>query len=82
MDGTQNKGVVKYKFLCLLASPEGIANLTRRHPEVEIFVANVDDGLNEKGYIMPGLGDAGDRMFSTIPVTVKKSVRRASSDKP
>lgn len=53
------------KFLCLIAAPEGIEALNTAHPDVEIFCANVDEGLNEKCYIVPGLGDAGDRIFGT-----------------
>ncbi|GAB4522290.1 MAG: uracil phosphoribosyltransferase [Haliangiales bacterium] len=53
------------KFLCLLAAPEGIAAFHEHHPDVHIFTAAVDRQLNEKGYILPGLGDAGDRMFGT-----------------
>ncbi len=54
------------KFLCLLASPEGIAALRKADPEVDIYTASVDDRLNDKGYILPGLGDAGDRIFGTL----------------
>jgi len=53
------------KFMCLLAAPEGIAVLHRTHPDVPVWCAAVDVKLNEKGYILPGLGDAGDRMFGT-----------------
>ncbi|MCA8920508.1 MAG: uracil phosphoribosyltransferase [Planctomycetes bacterium] len=53
------------KFLCLLAAPEGIAHFNEHHPDVPIFTAAIDERLNEKGYILPGLGDAGDRMFGT-----------------
>ena len=53
------------KFLCIIAAPEGIKALSEAHPDVEIFCANVDEKLNEKGYIVPGLGDAGDRIFGT-----------------
>lgn len=53
------------KFLCLLAAPEGIATLQRAHPEVPIYTAAIDRELNEHGYILPGLGDAGDRIFGT-----------------
>lgn len=53
------------KFVCLLAAPEGIKNLQEACPDVEIFTASVDERLNEKGYILPGLGDAGDRLFGT-----------------
>lgn len=53
------------KFLCLIAAPEGIKALNEAHPDVEIFCANVDECLNERCYIVPGLGDAGDRIFGT-----------------
>lgn len=53
------------KFLCLIAAPEGIEALTKAHPDVDIYCANVDERLNEHGYIVPGLGDAGDRIFGT-----------------
>ena len=53
------------KFLCLLTCPEGIAAMEAAHPDVPIFTAAVDRGLDEHGYIVPGLGDAGDRIFGT-----------------
>ena len=53
------------KFVCLLACPEGIATFQAAHPDVPIFTAAVDERLNEKSYIVPGLGDAGDRLFGT-----------------
>ena len=53
------------KFLCIIAAPEGLEVLKNAHAEVDIFCAHVDDHLNEKGYIVPGLGDAGDRIFGT-----------------
>ena len=53
------------KFLCLIAAPEGIEALSKAHPDVQIYCANIDEKLNEKGYIVPGLGDAGDRIFGT-----------------
>jgi uracil phosphoribosyltransferase len=53
------------KFVCLLAAPEGIENFRAEHPNVPIYTAAVDEKLNEKGYILPGLGDAGDRLFGT-----------------
>ena len=53
------------KFVCLLAAPEGIANFKEEHPDVEIYTASIDDCLNDKGYILPGLGDAGDRIYGT-----------------
>ena len=58
-------GGVHIKFLCLIAAPEGIEALTKAHPDVQIYCANVDEGLNENCYIVPGLGDAGDRLFGT-----------------
>ena len=53
------------KLMCLLAAPEGIQRVQKDHPDVDIYVAAVDEKLNEKGYIVPGLGDAGDRLFGT-----------------
>lgn len=58
-------GGKQIKFLCLIAAPEGIEALTKAHPDVQVYCANVDEKLNEKGYIVPGLGDAGDRIFGT-----------------
>jgi len=58
-------GVDRIKFMGILAAPEGIENLREHHPDVPIHVAGVDEGLNQRGYIMPGLGDAGDRQFGT-----------------
>lgn len=58
-------GVKNIKFVCLLSAPEGIEALTTAHPDIPIFTAAIDRRLNEKGYIMPGLGDAGDRMYGT-----------------
>jgi uracil phosphoribosyltransferase len=65
IDMLKEAGAKNIRFLCLLASPEGIARMHEAHPDVPIITASVDDGLNEKGYILPGLGDAGDRMFGT-----------------
>ncbi len=53
------------KFVCLLAAPEGIETLSKAFPDIDIFTAAIDEKLNEKGYILPGLGDAGDRLFGT-----------------
>ncbi|MDL2239178.1 uracil phosphoribosyltransferase [Bacteroidales bacterium OttesenSCG-928-K22] len=61
----KKRGVTKIKFLCIIAAPEGIENVKRNHPDVQIFCTAVDEKLNEKGYIVPGLGDAGDRIFGT-----------------
>ena len=58
-------GATNIRFLCLLAAPEGIARMRAAHPDVPIVTAAVDERLNEHGYIVPGLGDAGDRMFGT-----------------
>lgn len=66
MDVIKNTGARSLKALCLVASPEGIAALVERHPDVHIFTAAVDERLNERGYIVPGLGDAGDRIFGTV----------------
>ena len=58
-------GAKDIKFLCIIAAPEGIKNLQDAHPDGEIYAAALDEKLNEKGYIVPGLGDAGDRIFGT-----------------
>jgi uracil phosphoribosyltransferase len=58
-------GVAAMKFVCLLAAPEGIATFTQAHPDVPVFAGAVDRGLDEHGYIRPGLGDAGDRFYGT-----------------
>lgn len=58
-------GVKKIKFLCIIAAKEGIKRLQEEHPDVDIYAATVDEQLNENGYIVPGLGDAGDRIFGT-----------------
>ena len=54
------------KFMCIIAAPEGVKALTEAHPDVQVYCAAVDECLNEKGYILPGLGDAGDRIFGTL----------------
>ena len=61
----KDTGARSLKFICLLAAPEGIAHVHEQHPDVSIYTAAVDDRLNEHGYILPGLGDAGDRLFGT-----------------
>ncbi|SLN63930.1 Uracil phosphoribosyltransferase [Roseovarius gaetbuli] len=61
----KDAGATNIRFLCLLAAPEGVARMKEAHPDVPIVTASVDTRLNEKGYILPGLGDAGDRMFGT-----------------
>jgi uracil phosphoribosyltransferase len=65
IDRLKRRGVREVRFVCLLAAPEGIERLTKAHPDVQIWTAAVDERLNEHGYIIPGLGDAGDRMFGT-----------------
>lgn len=65
IDRLKRRGANRLRYLCLLAAPEGIAKFTAAHPDVPVFTAAVDSHLNEKGYIVPGLGDAGDRMFGT-----------------
>ena len=61
----KTRGARDIRFVCLLAAPEGIAHFREQHPDVPIWTAAVDERLNEQGYILPGLGDAGDRMFGT-----------------
>ncbi len=61
----KDAGAKDIKFLCLLAAPEGVATMKEAHPDVQIVTAAVDERLNEIGYILPGLGDAGDRMYGT-----------------
>ena len=61
----KEKGVTDVRLLCLVAAPEGVAKVQNDHPDVEIFCAALDDCLNENCYILPGLGDAGDRLFGT-----------------
>lgn len=65
IDMLKKRGATNIRFLCLLASPEGVERFTTAHPDVPVFTASIDRELNEKGYIMPGLGDAGDRMYGT-----------------
>ncbi len=61
----KKRGAKSIKFLCLIAAPEGVARLQEQHPDVEIYIAALDEKLDEHGYIVPGLGDAGDRIFGT-----------------
>ena len=65
IDKLKEAGATNIRFLCLLAAPEGITRMQEAHPDVPIVTAAVDEKLNEIGYIVPGLGDAGDRMFGT-----------------
>ncbi len=61
----KEKGAKNIKFLCIIAAPEGIKAMQEKHPDVKIFTTSVDEKLNENAYIVPGLGDAGDRVFGT-----------------
>jgi len=61
----KNEGAAFIKLVCIVGAPEGVERIEADHPDVEIFLAALDDGLNEVGYIVPGLGDAGDRIFGT-----------------
>jgi uracil phosphoribosyltransferase len=61
----KNNHASKIKMICIIAAPEGIAEMQRVHEDVDIYVACIDNRLNENGYIVPGLGDAGDRLFGT-----------------
>ncbi len=61
----KNRGVKNMRFLCVIAAPEGVKKLQAAHPDVDIYIGALDEHLNENGYIVPGLGDAGDRIFGT-----------------
>ncbi len=65
VDLLKEKGCKKIKFMAIIGAPEGVARLAETHPDVEIYVSTLDRCLNENGYILPGLGDAGDRLFGT-----------------
>jgi uracil phosphoribosyltransferase len=65
VDKIKERGAKNIRFLCLLAAPEGIENFSKSHPDVPVYTASVDSHLNELGYIIPGLGDAGDRIYGT-----------------
>jgi len=58
-------GCQKIRFICIIAAPEGVAALRKAHPDVEIYIGELDERLDENAYILPGLGDAGDRIFGT-----------------
>ena len=61
----KEKGIKNIKLMCLVAAPQGVQKVNADHPDVRIYVAALDDKLNDQGYIVPGLGDAGDRIFGT-----------------
>ena len=65
IDSLKKDGVKKIKFLCIIAAPEGIRKIEETHPDVQVYTSSIDEKLNEVGYIVPGLGDAGDRIFGT-----------------
>ncbi len=65
LDFIKKKNPLNIRFMCLVAAPEGVDKLQQEHPDVDIYTAAVDDRLNEKAYILPGLGDAGDRLYGT-----------------
>lgn len=65
INSLKTRGAKHIKFMCLIAAPEGVEAIQKAHPDVDIYIAGLDEKLNEKGYIVPGLGDAGDRLFGT-----------------
>ncbi|MEF9894252.1 MAG: uracil phosphoribosyltransferase, partial [Clostridia bacterium] len=65
VDALKRRGCASIKLMCLIGAPEGIAAVQKAHPDVDIYIAAIDEKLNEHGYIVPGLGDAGDRIFGT-----------------
>ncbi|MNG16522.1 Uracil phosphoribosyltransferase [compost metagenome] len=65
IDSLKKRGCEQIKMMCLIAAPEGVEALQKAHPDVDIYTAALDEKLNDHGYIVPGLGDAGDRMFGT-----------------
>lgn len=66
IDFIKKRGAQRIKLMCMIAAPEGVETVRKAHPDVEIFCGALDEKLNENGYIVPGLGDAGDRLFGTI----------------
>jgi uracil phosphoribosyltransferase len=65
IDMLKKRGAKNIRFVCLVASPQGVEVLQNAHPDVDLYCATVDEKLNEVGYIVPGLGDCGDRLFGT-----------------
>lgn len=65
IDYLKEKGVKDITLLCIIGAPEGIEKVMKKHPDVDLYIASIDEGLNENAYIYPGLGDAGDRIFGT-----------------
>lgn len=62
----KKRGAITIRLVCIVGAPEGVARVEKEHPDVDIYLAALDSHLNEKGYIVPGLGDAGDRLFGTV----------------
>ncbi|RIJ69501.1 uracil phosphoribosyltransferase [Rummeliibacillus sp. TYF005] len=65
INSLKKRGAKNIKFMCLIAAPEGVKAIQKEHPDIDIFIAALDEQLNDHGYIVPGLGDAGDRLFGT-----------------
>lgn len=65
INSLKKRGATSIKFMCLIAAPEGVELLKKAHPDVDVYIAALDEKLNDHGYIVPGLGDAGDRLFGT-----------------
>jgi len=65
IDAVKKRGATRIKLICLVGAPEGVVAVNEAHPDVDVYLVSLDEGLNEKGYIVPGLGDAGDRIFGT-----------------
>jgi uracil phosphoribosyltransferase len=65
INALKKRGAKSIKFMCLIAAPEGVEAVKKAHPDVDIYIAALDEKLNDHGYIVPGLGDAGDRLFGT-----------------
>ncbi len=66
IDAVKKRGAVTIRLVCIVGAPEGVKRMEREHPDVDIYLAALDSHLNDKGYIVPGLGDAGDRLFGTV----------------
>jgi len=65
INSLKKRGAKNIKFMCLIAAPEGVEAIQQQHPDIDIYIASLDEKLNDHGYIVPGLGDAGDRLFGT-----------------
>lgn len=65
LDVLKKRGCKKIKFMAIIAAPEGVEKVAAAHPDVPVYISTLDRGLNEHGYILPGLGDAGDRLYGT-----------------